>query len=156
MAQSVVDGSVDEDVSSELMVVLRAVARHTEELRAAESILTTLADVIAGRVVEVHEGYVVLRRLVGPPTAVPRWMALAARRERVGELLALVLDRLDTTSAVVEAVPAIETDDRRAGRGFSPFGRGDSQVTMLTAHDEKLLSGRPAQLQILVPVLIDP
>ncbi len=56
---------------------------------------------------------------------VPRWMAAAAHREQVGDLLALISDKIDGVSVVVEAVPAIEIDDPAEIGGFSPFGRDD-------------------------------
>ena len=62
----------------------------------------------------------------GQATMVPRWMAGATQRDRVGALLALLADKLDGTSAVVEAVPAIEVEDAPETDGFSPFGRGDA------------------------------
>jgi hypothetical protein len=82
-------------------------------------------------------------------------MAAAARRTQVGELLALVMDRLDGASAVVEAVPAIDVDDNPGNDTFSPFGRSDVRIRTLTEADERLLAAEPQPLRILVPVLID-
>jgi hypothetical protein len=153
-ADGVVDGVLPEDAPAALAEVLKAVARRTEQLRASELILSTLAEVIAGRIAEVHEGYVMLVRVSGPATMVPRWMAVAAQRDRVGALLALVADRLDDVSAVVEAVPAIDVDDVPGADMFSPFGRSDARARSLTVADERLLAGEPQPLRILVPVLI--
>jgi hypothetical protein len=150
----VVDGVLPEDAPDGLADALRAIARRTEQLRASESMLATIAEVIAGRIAEVHEGYVLLVRMSGPAAMIPRWMAVAARRDRVGELLALVMDKLDGASAFVEAIPAIDVDTDDAGT-FSPFGRGDARVRNLTRADERLLAGEPQPLRILVPVLID-
>ena len=86
---------------------------------------------------------------------VPLWMAGAARRDRVGDFLALVADKLDGASAVVEAVPAIDIDDAPGADGFSPFGRGDARTRSITADDVRLLAGEPQSLRILVPVTID-
>jgi len=115
----------------------------------------TLAEIVAGRVAEVHEGYVVLVRMSGPAAMVPRWMAAAVQRDKVGALLAMVMDRLDDGRAVVEAVPAIDMDDDAGTGTFSPFGRGDPRVLSLTPADERLLAGEPQPLRILVPVLIE-
>ncbi len=153
-AQRVVDGVLPEDAPDGLADTLRAIARRTEQLRASESMLATIAEVIAGRIAEVHEGYVLLVRMSGPAAMIPRWMAVAARRDRVGELLALVMDKLDGASAFVEAIPAIDVDTDDAG-AFRPFGRGDARVRNLTRADERLLAGEPQPLRILVPVLID-
>jgi hypothetical protein len=152
-AQRVVDGRLPEDAPDALVEALRAIARRTEQLRAGESMLATLAEVIAGRITEVHEGYVVMVRMSGPAAMIPRWMAVAAQRDRVGELLALVMDKLDDASAFVEAVPAIDVDDDPDA--FSPFGRGDMRVRNLSRADARLLAGEPQPLRILVPVLID-
>jgi len=154
-AERVVEGVMPEAAPAALAGALKAVARRTERLRAGESILATLAEVIAGRIAEVHEGYVVLVRVTGPATMVPRWMAVAAQRDKVGELLALVMDKLDNASAVVEAVPAIDVDEDAVERAFTPFGRGDVRVRDLTRADERLLAGEPQPLRILVPVLIN-
>ncbi len=154
-AERVVDGVLPEDAPTALTEVIKAVARRTEQLRASELILSTLAEVIAGQVTEVHEAYVLLVRVSGPATMVPRWMAVAAQRDRVGALLALVADKLDDVSAVVEAVPAIDVGDSPGADGFSPFGRDDARARSLAAADERLLAGEPQPLRILVPVLID-
>jgi hypothetical protein len=154
-AERVIEGVLPEDAPEALAEALKAVARHTERFRADESILATLAEVIAGRIAEVHEGYVVLVRVSGPSAMIPRWMAVAARRDKVGELLALVTDKLNDASAVVEAVAAIDVDDDASGDTFSPFGRGNVHVRNLTDADERLLAGEPQPLRILVPVLIE-
>lgn len=116
-----------EDAPEALAEVLKAVARRTGQLCAGESML---AEVIAGRIVEVHEEYVV--RVRGSVLMVPRWMAVAARRDKVGELFALVMDWLDDASVVVEAVPAIDVEDDAGAGAFSPFGRGEVRVRNLT------------------------
>jgi hypothetical protein len=154
-AQQVVDGVLPDDAPAELAETLRAVARRTEHWRTSELALTTLAEVITGRISEVHKGYVVLVRVGGPATMIPRWMAVAAQRDTVGSLLALVMDKLDDGRAVVEAVPAIDVDDNTATSRFSPFGRGDPRILGITEADERLLAGEPQPLRILVPVLIE-
>jgi hypothetical protein len=154
-AEGVVEGVLPENAPIALAEVLRALARRTEQLRARELALAALVEVVAGRIAEVHEGYVLLVGLGGPAAIVPRWMAVAARRSKVGELLALVMDKLDDASAVVEAIPAIDTDDIRNAGAFSPFGRSDIRTRTLTATDERLLAGEPEPLRILVPVLLE-
>jgi hypothetical protein len=154
-AERVIGGVLPDDAPDALARALRAVARRTEQLRADELILTTLAEVIAGRIDEVHEGYVVLVRLSGPAAMIPRWMATAAQRDEVGALLALVMDKLDGGGAVVEVVPAIDVNDDAGAGAFSPFGRGDVRVRSLTGADERLLAGEPQPVRILVPVMIE-
>lgn len=154
-AQQVVDGVLPDDASELLITALKAVARRTEQLRAVEPRLRVVAEVVAGRIAEVHEGYVILTLIGGPSTAVPRWMAHAAYRDEVGAFLALVTDKLDGRSAVVEAMPGIDVNDDLGQGTFSPFGRGSSRALALTEADESLLSGEPAPLRIIVPVTIE-
>jgi hypothetical protein len=154
-AERVIDGVLPEGAPAALAEALQAVARDTERLRSDESSLATLAEVIAGRITEVHEGYVLLVRVSGSSAMVPRWMAVAARRDKVGELLALVMDKLDGASAVVEAVPAIDVDGGSGGNTFTPFGRGDARVRNINQADQRLLSGTPEPLRILVPIQIE-
>jgi len=149
--EEVIDGVMPAGAPAALADTLRAIARRTERLRAAESTLARVADVIAGRIVEVHEEFVVVVRPGGHTAIVPRWMATAAHRDEVGDLLVLVTDRLDAASAVVEAIPAIDYDDLEEP-AFSPFGRADRRATQLTRADELLLSGTPEALMVLVPV----
>lgn len=155
-AQSVIDGVLPEGVPDRLPDALKAVARRTEECRTAEMDLPTTTEVVVGRVAEVHPGHVLVVGVGGAATAVPRWMALAVRRDQVGVLLALVLDKLDDGRAIVEATPAIDIDNDVDVVTFSPFGRGDSRLTHLTKADEAILIGDPRPLRILVPVLIEP
>jgi hypothetical protein len=153
-AERVVDGVLPDDAPDELAEALTTIARRTERWRAGELTLTALAEVITGRIAEVHEGYVLLVRTSGPATMVPRWMAVAAQRDKVGALLALVTDKLDDGRAVVEAVPAIDLDDDTSPDSFNPFSR-DPRALSINKADERLLAGEPQPLRILVPVLID-
>lgn len=154
-AEQVVSGLLPEDAPVALAEALRAVASRTERVRADDILLSSPAEMIFGRIAEVAAGYVVVVQAKGPTTMVPRWMASAARCDRVGALVALVADKLDGASAVVEAVPAIDIDDAPAADGFSPFGRGDARTRSITADDVRLLAGEPQSLRILVPVTID-
>jgi len=154
-ADQVIAGVLPEGAPDMLAVALRAIATRTGQVCADDIILSSPAEMIfAGRIAEVREGYVLLVQVKGPSTMVPRWMAGAAHREQVGDLLALISDRLDGASAVVEAVPAIEIDDPPEIRGFTPFGRGDAQTRSITADDAQLLARPPQPLRILFPVTI--
>ena len=115
----------------------------------------TAEVVFAGHIAEVSDSYVVVVQVKGQSTMVPRWMAVAAQRDRVGAFLALVADKLDGASAVVEAIPAIDIDDAPEAGGFSPFVRGDARTRHITADDARLLDGEPQSLRVLVPVTID-
>jgi hypothetical protein len=155
-AEQVVGGVLPEDAPAALVEALRAVASRTEQVRADDIVLSSPAEVVfAGRIAEVTEGYVLLVQAEGPATMVPRWMAGAAQRDQIGALLALVADKLDGASAVVEAVPAIEVEEVPESGEFSPFGRGDAQTRSITADDTRLLAGQPQPLRIFVPVTVD-
>lgn len=156
-AEQMVSGLFPEDGSAALTEALRAVASRTEQVRANDILLSSPAEVVfAGRIAQVSDESVLLVQLgKGTATMVPRWMAGAARRDRVGDFLALVADKLDGTSAVVEAIPAISIDDAPDADGFSPFGRDNARTRSITADDVRLLAGEPQSLRILVPVTID-
>lgn len=155
-AERVVNGLLPEDAPAALTEALRAAASRTEQVRGDDILLSSPAEVVfAGRIAEVSDSYVVMVQVKGQSTMVPRWMAVAAQRDRVGALLALVADNLDGASAVVEAIPAIEIDDAPDDGGFSPFGRGDARTRRITADDARLLGGEPQSLRVLVPVTIE-
>jgi hypothetical protein len=155
-AEQVVGGVLPEDAPAALAEALRAVASRTERVRADDIVLSSPAEVVfAGRIAEVSEGYVLLVQAKGPATMVPRWMAGAAQRDQIGALLALVADKLDGASAVVEAVPGIEVEDVPETGEFSPFGRGDVRTRSITADDTRLLAGQPQPLRIIVPVTVE-
>jgi hypothetical protein len=156
-AEQVVSGQFPEDGPAALAEALRAVASRTEQVRANDILLSSPAEVVfAGRIAEVSDQFVLLVQVKeGTATMVPLWMAGAARRDRVGDFLALVADKLDGASAVVEAVPAIDIDDTPDADGFSPFGRGDARTRSITADDVRLMAGESQSLRILVPVTID-
>ena len=154
-AEQVVGGKFPDNGPTALAEALRAVASRTEQARANDIVLSSPAEVVfAGRIAEVSDGFVVLVQIKGTATMVPLWMAGAARRDRVGDFLALVMDKFDGASAVIEAVPAIDIDDAPGTDGFSPFGRGDARTRSITADDVLLLAGEPHPLRILVPVTI--
>jgi hypothetical protein len=154
-AEQVIGGVLPPGEKDTLAGALRAIATRAAQVCADDVILSSPLEVIlAGRIAEVHEGYVVLVQAQGESTMVPRWMAEAAHREEVGGVLALVSDKLDGVSAVVEAVPAIEIDDPAEIGEFTPFGRDDTRTRTITAVDARLLAGRPQSLRILFPVTI--
>jgi hypothetical protein len=108
----VVNGLLPEDAPAALTDALRAAVSRTEQVRADDVLLSSPAEVVlAGRITEVSDSYVLMVQVKGQATIVPRWMAVAAQRDRVGALLALVADKLDGASAVVEVIPAIDIDD---------------------------------------------
>jgi hypothetical protein len=154
-AEQVVGGLLPQSGPTALAQAIRAVASRTEQVRADDVVLSSPAEVVfAGRIAEVTDGFALVVQVSGTTTMVPLWMAGAAQRDRAGDLLALVADKLDGASAVVEAVPAIDIDDAPGADGFSPFGRGDARTRSITADDARLLAGQAQPLQIIVPVTI--
>ena len=153
-AERVLEGVLPANAPPNLATSLKEIARLAEQMRGRELAVAGMPDVFAGRIAEVHEAYVVLIRITGQAAMIPRWMAAAAQREEVGDLLALVTDRLQSSSAVVDAVPAIDVNDVDVLK-FSSFGRGDARVRRLNSADVRLLEGAPEALQIIVPVQID-
>jgi hypothetical protein len=159
-AEQVMNGVLPEDAPAALAEALRAVAGRTERIRANDAALSSpLEAAFAGQIAEVHERFVLLAQANGSATMVPRWMASAAGRDRMGDCFVLVTDKLDDSSAVVEAMPAIDmeadVEEGPAASRFSPFGRSDAQARTITAQDARLLSGEPEALRIHVPVLIE-
>jgi hypothetical protein len=169
-AKQVVGGVLPEDAPASLAEVLRALADQTGQIEQDGTSLSSPMEILfAGQVAEVHQEYVVLVQANGPATMVPRWMARAARRDWVGGHLVLVSDKLDSATAVVEAVPAIGVDVMYRSETapavyterslhvneFSPYGRGDVRARSITAEDARLLAGEPRPLRILVPVMVD-
>jgi len=155
-ARDVIDGLMPDDAPESLLSALKKVARLTEQMRERE-LPGALSDVFAGRVKEVHESYVLLVLMSGPETLIPRWMAAgAANRAQVGSFLALITDKLDAASAVVDVFPALDVNDEAPSQPFSPLGRGDKRALAITAEDERLLAGHPQPLRVLVPVAVEP
>jgi hypothetical protein len=153
-AEQVVDGVLPSSAPPELTDAIRAIAARTEQVKASGIVLSSPAEIaFAGRIAEVHDAFVVLAVSPGTTTMVPRWLVGATKRDQVGAYLALVADKLDGTSALFEAVPAIDVDEA-AVAGFSPFGRSDGRTRGITAADAGILAGEP-ELRVLVPVQID-
>ena len=152
-AEQVVKGMLPDEPSPELTEALRKVAVCTEQSRTGDIHLSSMAELVfAGQIAEVTKWHVVLTRSNGAATMIPRWMADAVKRDRVGEFLALVADRLDGTSSVIEVVPAIDIEYEPA---FTPYGRRDTRARTITSQDARQIAGQPQQLRVLVPVLID-
>lgn len=144
--------------------LLRSVTRLTERARRRHKVLTTVYEITIGAVSESRRGYVVVRTTAGEDTAVPRWLAAGVARDKPGDLVALVHERLGTRKAILEAVPAIDVDgDDQAARavpdvedaaGYSPFDRADKR-NRLSVADAPYVRGEPAPLRVLVPVTIE-
>lgn len=147
------EGGVSETRWPQLLDALRRVARETANASTHQTGSSGHTEVVTGRILEALRDVLVLQAETGMRTYVPRWLAQSARRENVGDLLALVTDRLDDMQMVVRAVPAIDMGTKRDASP-TPFGR-TAPVRELIAADARLLRGTPAPLKILVPVTIE-
>lgn len=146
-----VEGGVSARRLPELLEALRQVARETRNAHIHQSVRGGTTEIVSGRILEALREGLVLQAETGATTLIPLWLAQSAHRENVGDLLALITDRLDDTQMVVKVVPAI---DLRAPLKVTPFGRA-AAVHALTAADVRTLSRKPAALKILVPVSIE-
>jgi hypothetical protein len=147
-----VDGGAREEDSPELLGLLRLVAAETRATRGRMSARVTLSEVVTGRISEEQASYCVLTAESGARTAVPRWLADAAKRGRLGDCLALVTEKLGAQQLVVNALPGLEMSEHTPAV-FSPFGRS-ARVNSLTRADASRLARKPAPLTIVVPVSI--
>jgi hypothetical protein len=150
-ARDAVSGVVRRDALGEL---LRSVSRLTERARDRHKVLTRVYEITIGAVSQSLPGYVVVHTTAGEDTAVPRWLAAGVARDKPGDLVALLHERLGARKAILEAVPAIDVEDAGDGSGYSPFDRADPRNRLSTA-DAAYLRGEPAPLRVLVPVTIE-
>jgi len=151
-AEGVLNGNVPGGASSGLWKALRELAQETER-QWSKLAAHSQFELVTGRVSEIHESFVVVHSEGSLSIAVPRWMAVAIRRDAPGSAMAVVTERLDQAGVMMEALPALEMEERPPV-AFSPFGRPASPP-LLSAGDEQRLKGRPAELKILVPVTIE-
>jgi hypothetical protein len=150
-AREAVSGVVHRDTLGDL---LRSVSRLTERARDRHKVLSTVYEITVGSVAESRPGYVVVHTTAGEDTAVPRWIAAGVARDKPGDLVALLHERLGARKAILEAMPAIDVDDSETASDYSPFDRADVR-NRLSSADAPYLQGEPAPLRILVPVTIE-
>jgi len=142
-----IGGGGAREFEKSLLNALRAVAAETSAAIPSERFAAG-GDIFAGKILEARPDELVIELPTGARVLVPRWLGQAANRERVGDALALIADRLDRTQVVVQALPALEMT-----RAASPFGRS-APVKDLSAADARLLSRLPVPLKVLLPVSI--
>jgi hypothetical protein len=136
--------------SPQLLAVLRLIARETQAARKRFVVADTTLQTVAGRISETLPDAVVLESS-SQKTYVPRGLAESANRVNVGDLLALVTERLDPAQVAFEVLPAIAVENEI--QTVSPFGRS-APIHQLTAADARLLRRDPAPLRVLVPVTV--
>ncbi len=137
--------------SAELIEVLRLIAIETLLVRQSRAVLVVNLQTVAGRISETLPDVVVLETS-SQRTYVPRGLAEAANRTKVGDLLALVTERFSREQVAFEVLPAISVEgagDKKA----SPFGRS-APIHRVTEKDARLLRRTPAPLTVLIPVTV--
>jgi hypothetical protein len=149
---SLVEGAhVPED--SALALVLRTLALQTATVRLQRRFAKHALACHVGRISSSTEGYVVVTNEGGLSIAVPRGLARAAHRERIGECLAVINSHVDARELIVRAMPGIDVGRDRA-EPYSPFARVDG-FERINATDAAYLRGRPEPLTIQIPVTIE-
>lgn len=148
VVQAVLAGRVPANAAPEIHVLVREIAKATEERREARGHQWDLVDIASGTVVEVKADHVTLVDASGAHTMLPRWYSAIAHRDQVGAVLAILTDKLGEEQALVQPVPGVELDYARALSGFK-LTPADLR---LSEADATYLSGEPAPLRVLVPI----
>ena len=149
---SLVEGAlIPED--SDLTLVLRALALQTATIRLQRQFARHALAFHVGRISSSTEGYVVVTNEGGQSVAVPRGLARAAHRERIGECLGVINSHVDERELIVRAMPGIDVG-REHAEPYSPFARVDG-FERINAADQAYLRGRPTPLTIQIPVAIE-
>jgi hypothetical protein len=138
---------------SDLAPILRALALQTATTRLQRRFTKRALAFHVGRISSSTEGYVVVTNEGGLSVAVPRVLARAAHRERIGECLGVINSHVDERELIVRAMPGIDVSQEH-DEPYSPFARVDG-FERISASDEAYLRGRPAPLTIQIPVAID-
>jgi hypothetical protein len=149
---SLVEGALVPE-ASDLAPILRALALQTATTRLQRRFTKRALAFHVGRISSSTEGYVVVTNEGGLSVAVPRVLARAAHRERIGECLGVINSHVDERELIVRAMPGIDVSQEH-DEPYSPFARVDG-FERISVSDEAYLRGRPAPLTIQIPVAID-
>jgi hypothetical protein len=149
-ASSVVEGSAALG-DPELGAILRTLASETETVRHKRMTPKQFVFFHIGRVSSMTDSYVVVTSEGGTSLAVPRLLARAAHREKVGECLGVLNSQVDNHELIVRAVPGIELAPQ--GKPYSPFDR--VAFDRISDADAAYLRGQPVPLTIRIPVTIE-
>lgn len=132
--------------------LIRRIATKTALVRQQRRFAKLASWYHVGRISAVAEGYVVIDG-GGKQSLVPRNLARAAFRERVGECLAIMNGPVDGRERIVRAVPGIALEP---GAGsYSPFARPPGGLQRVSSGDLAYLQGVPIPTQIPVPITIE-
>lgn len=142
-----VEGKTREEAWPDLYVQLRALPPHAGPSPA----LTKVMGWMAGTVAELGDKTLVLVDSHGSRTAIPRWLARSAHRDRLGDCLVIAQDRLDAGQMLVDALPGLAP---APAKRRTPYGR-HTDLRQISAEDAARIEGRPAPLRVLVPVTIE-
>ena len=137
----------------ELTSALRTLAARTETIRRRYRVHESVLSFHIGRISRVAEQYVVVTNERGASLAVPRGLARAAHRERLGECLGIVNTPVGDREMIVRAVPGLELH-RAGGESYSPFARPGG-VERISEAEAAYLRGIPVPLTVRIPVAIE-
>ncbi|HEY6728767.1 MAG TPA: hypothetical protein VI197_32370 [Polyangiaceae bacterium] len=138
--------------ASPFVELIRTLAMKTAEVRRQHHFDKLASWYHVGRISTVAEGYVVVDG-EGKQSFVPRSLARAVFRERVGECLAVMNSPVDDREMIVRAVPGIELDPEKDS--YSPFARPAAGFQRVSAADLAYLRGVPRPLAITIPITIE-
>lgn len=150
-AMVTLQGTGPQAAEPKLLEVVRLIAAETMIARRRGSQFGDRLQTVTGRISESLPDAVVLES-TSQKTYVPRGLAESANRVNVGELLAIITERLNHSQVAFEVLPAIAVDGE-GDVGPSPFGRS-SPIHQVSAADAKRLRRAPAPLRVLVPVTV--
>jgi hypothetical protein len=132
--------------------LIRQLATKTAAVRLQHRFAKLAAWYHVGRISSVAEAYVTIEG-GGKQSLVPRNLARAVFRERVGECLAIMNRPVDGREMIVRAVPGITLEPKRDS--YSPFERPASGFQRVSAADLAYLRGVPKPFEITIPITIE-
>jgi hypothetical protein len=148
---SIAGGTLAEGLA-DLTAVLRKLALQTEAARHGRPV-RPLHSFLIGRISQATGDYVVVTTDENHSFAVPRDLARAANRDRVGDCLGVISSPTDDRGLIVRAVPGIDLGPDEHER-YSPFARPKG-FERISAADAAYLRGTPTPPRVLVPVSIE-
>jgi hypothetical protein len=140
------------DPASVMTEALTRLALETETVRRQRRFAKYALHTRLGLISDVAAHHVVLTSKDEPSIAVPRQLARAAHRERIGECLGVINSPVDDRELLVRALPGIDLRPARRAR-YSPFERVKG-FERVSAADAAYLRGTPAPLTITMPITI--
>lgn len=132
--------------------LIRELAMKTTAVRLQHRFAKLASWYHVGRISTVAEAYVTIEG-GGKHSLVPRDLARAVFRERVGECLAIMNRPVDGRELIVRAVPGIALEPKQ--NPYSPFARPAAGFQRVSAADLAYLRGVPKSFEITIPITIE-